>query len=47
MISHRCFAPDYPGGSIVCTCVRGIDHPEDLFDVPIGEEPAGASEARA
>jgi hypothetical protein len=31
---HYCLSPDYPGGKIVCQCVRGVDHSEELFDVP-------------
>lgn len=39
MDSHYCTDPSYPGGKIVCLCVRGQDHPENLFDVPVGQEP--------
>lgn len=35
---HFCEDESYPGGKIVCLCCRGINHPEDLFDVPVGEE---------
>lgn len=36
--AHKCNGEDYPPGGIVCLCVRGEDHHEDLFDVPVGEE---------
>ena len=31
--AHRCSTSD--GASIVCLCVRGVDHDEDDFDVPL------------
>jgi hypothetical protein len=36
--AHRCSGPGYPPGGVVCLCVRGQDHDEGLFDVPVGEE---------
>ena len=38
MIAHRCFLDDAPNGFIQCLCVRGIDHEEDMFDIPLTEE---------
>ena len=38
MAQHYCLDDSYPGGRIVCLCVRGEDHPEALFDVPVGQE---------
>lgn len=35
--AHICTCSD--GARIACLCVRGSDHFEDLFDVPVGEEP--------
>jgi len=35
---HKCFGEGYPPGGIICLCVRGVDHDEEYFDVPIGEE---------
>jgi hypothetical protein len=33
---HYCTTSD--GARIDCICVRGQDHDESLFDVPVGEE---------
>lgn len=33
---HRCSGDGYPPGGVVCLCVRGEDHDESLFDVPLG-----------
>lgn len=30
---------EYGGRRVVCLCTRGQDHPEALFDVPVGQEP--------
>lgn len=38
MKAHKCTGEGYPLGGIVCLCVRGVDHDESLFDVPVGEE---------
>ena len=38
MSVHKCTGEGCPPGGVVCLCVRGKDHDEDLFDVPIGEE---------
>lgn len=35
MDAHWCLNDDYPGGAIPCLCVRGEDHDEALFDVPV------------
>jgi hypothetical protein len=32
---HKCLMSD--GMSIVCFCIRGEDHNEEEFDVPVGE----------
>jgi hypothetical protein len=32
---HKCFTSD--GMTISCMCVRGVDHDEALFDVPVTE----------
>lgn len=37
MSEHRSLSDDYPGGSIVCTCTRGVDHPAALTGVPAGQ----------
>ena len=34
--AHRCSTSD--GMSIVCLCIRGVDHNEDEFDIPIGDD---------
>lgn len=36
-VMHYCLSDDYPGGKIGCTCSRGEDHPESLYDVPVSE----------
>lgn len=35
-MAHYCFTSD--GMRIMCLCVRGVDHEESEFDVPVGEE---------
>jgi hypothetical protein len=35
---HFCLDESYPEGRIVCMCIRGEDHLEDLFDVPVGKD---------
>lgn len=37
-MAHKCTGEGYPPGGVVCLCVRGQDHDEELFDVPVGEE---------
>lgn len=32
---HKCFTSD--GMAIGCLCVRGEDHDEDYFDIPVGD----------
>jgi hypothetical protein len=34
---HFCRCSD--GTSVLCLCVRGQDHDEAMFDVPVGQEP--------
>lgn len=38
MKPHICIGPERDPYRIVCLCVRGEDHPEELFDVPVGQE---------
>ncbi len=38
MTPHLCTGEDYPNGGITCLCDRGQDHPEDLYNVPVGQE---------
>lgn len=33
---HHCFVDD-DRKAIVCLCIRGVDHTEDEFDVPVDE----------
>lgn len=35
--THICTTSD--GMRVGCMCMRGQDHPEELFDIPVGEEP--------
>ncbi len=38
MTTHTCFGPEHDPYVIVCFCVRGQDHTEDEFDVPVESE---------
>lgn len=38
MTPHYCLSDDYPGGRIPCLCVRGVDHNEGEFDVPLEDD---------
>jgi len=32
---HKVTMDDYPGGGTLCLCVRGVDHTEAEFDIPL------------
>jgi len=39
MTPHRCYVADSDDPYyVVCLCVRGADHDEDEFDVPMEDE---------
>ncbi len=36
MTPHHCYIDG--GAAVVCLCVRGVDHDEDKFDVPLEDD---------